>query len=206
MEDRPQIILMNSNASSVRALVPNAGPCPVMRSITFAPKIEAEKGKAWECDVPALRRAMSVREEDDAVLTNWIVEAPWAHPSWHSYAITLMHLRELPDKRRTVFYLDDATHEIWVHALDPEGDREKLIRGGGGFDCCHVLSPKNFASQFIEIEDRFALERVEAAVRLICEGKLSPDSDHARCCWPRLFGDCMLKDRPGSRPPRVRGG
>ncbi len=65
------------------------------------------------------------------------------------------------------------------------------------------MSPGNFASQFVEISDELARERVKAAVQKVCDGQLSPDTDFTSQ-WIKLFGDCMMKDRPNSRPPKIR--
>ena len=60
-------------------------------------------------------------------------------------------------------------------------------------------------AQLVEVEDRFAEERVRRAVEEIVAGKLSPDTDF-QWQWVARFGNSMMEDRPGRRPPTVRGG
>ena len=117
-----------------------------------------------------------------------VVEAPWAHPIWHSYAVILVHLRPLPDGRPTKFYLAAATHEIWLYALDPDQPRQPMIEFGQP----KWLTPMNFGAQFIAASDEAAKLKVEEAVQDIVAGKLSPDTDFIRH-WAYRFGDNMLK-------------
>lgn len=168
------------------------GPAKILKPITLPALVGGAHGRAWLCNLPEGLRRAKVSETDDATLAYWIVEASWAHPIWHSYAIVLVHLRPLPDLRPTKFYLANATHELWVMALDPDADRAAIIEGelSGRW----WLQPKNFAAQFIEATDDLALARIRAAVQRICDGRLSPDSDLIHQ-WVALFGDNMLRDR-----------
>ena len=168
---------------------------PIMRE----PDCQGSHSRAWQCDLDALRKALNVQPEDDGTLVHWIIEAPWAHMVWHSYAIICVHLRPLPDNRPTKQYLKGATHELWVYALDPDKPRLPMIEGSSqatnGF-----LVPKNFAAQFIVENDAAALLKVKDAVQKVCDGMLSPDTDYVRH-WAHLFGDNMLK--PGAGETRI---
>jgi hypothetical protein len=176
---------------------------PIKDLIVKAPDIVGPHGKAWRCDLAELLRTQNVKADDNAGLVQWIAEAPWAHPIWHSYMLTLMHLRPMPDNRPTQFYLEGATHEMWLYALDPEGKREPVILGAPlGRDTCQPLTPMNFAAQFIAEDDEAAAIRIHDAVRRICEGKLSPDTDFIRH-WMHLFGDNMIKDKARAGETRL---
>jgi len=155
--------------------------------IKTTPDIDGH-AKAWRLDLAAAQKLCNIKPEDDGALDVWIVEAPWANLAWHSYGIVLVHLRPMPDNRETRFYLKDASHEIWVYALDPNQDRNEMLKTGA----LAFLTPKNFAAQFIEPNDDEARKRVETSVRMICAGNLSPDSDYLRA-WTKLFGDNMIK-------------
>jgi hypothetical protein len=113
----------------------------------------------------------------------------WAHPAWHSYSLILVHLRALPDRRDTRFYLDGATHEFWLYALAPDVDLNDVVTTGISKSWLH---PKNFAAQFIEITDALALERIQRSVQMVIDGKLSPDTDHTQR-WVDLYGNHMIK-------------
>lgn len=158
------------------------------------PDFTGDFGLAWRCDLPALRETVAKESGDnaqDCALGLWIVEAAWAHPIWHSYIFTLVHLR--PADRPTKFYLDGATHEMWVQALDPEADRQKALNGEEN-PLEWGLHPLNFAAQFIEVDDALAVSRIEDVIQLVCNGRLSPDTDYIRY-WAELFGGNMLKNR-----------
>ena len=102
----------------------------------------------------------------------------------------------MPDGRPVTIYLEGATHELVLFALDPRGNREKLINSSIlGKDTCQILHPANFGAQFISDNDATARGRIEDTVKLIVEGKLSPDTDFTSQ-WVALWGDNMLKRRP----------
>ena len=153
------------------------------------PDRDGTVGRAWNCDIVALRQRLNVAAYDDATLAIWCVEAPWAHPLWHSYRVALVHLRPMRGGRETKFYRDGATHEFWVEALNPEKPRLPAIRGE---ESGKVLVPLNFAAQLVEPSDEAARTRIEAAIDLMIAGELNPDTD-ARRQWEALFGDAMIK-------------
>lgn len=190
-DDKPKAaIIMGTGAGGMRALT-GAGQAEVKKAVEIKPAFEGQHGQAWICDLPALLNLSNLKPEDDACLRMWIVEAPWAHPVWHSYLIYLVHLRDMPDQRPTIFHVPDATHEFVLYAMDPDADREAVITGRVmPFKMC--LQPVNFAAQLVEIRDDLAIERIEAAIRDICDGKLSPDTD-AQSQWIERFGNNMIK-------------
>jgi hypothetical protein len=115
----------------------------------------------------------------------WVVEAPLAHPVWHSYAFTLASLKSVEgESKPPVIRLLGATHELIVWALDPSVPRGPIIAGGNIF--AGILSPPNFGAQIIAASDQEAVDQVEAAIKAVCDGWLSP-------VGPERFGDNMLK-------------
>lgn len=160
--------------------------------ITTPPAITGKHGRAWAVDLDAARRGMQAIGRTDATVSAWIIEAPWAHPLWHSYRLVLVHLRPMDDGRPTKFYIPGATHEIWLEALDPNHSRQPAIDGLPA----HTLRPMNFGAQFIEPDDAAAALRVAGTVQMVCDGRLSPDTDFIRQ-WVALYGDNMLRDRAG---------
>lgn len=168
-------------------------------ALSIQPTMQGPHGRAWAVNFEALRIKLGVKTEDDATLASWVVEAPWANPAWHSYWLALLHLRPMPGKRDTLIYLAGATHELWLYALDPTFARAPTIRGA---ERPHLLTPLNFAAQFVEATDRSAIERVRNAVGMITMGTLSPDTDYIRH-WMQLFGDNMLKDKMTAGSTRI---
>lgn len=166
-----------------------------MDRITDQPAIVGRGARAWLIDLDAARKRRGAPPNTDATIVHWLVEAPWAHPIWHSYSIVCIHLRPIANNPDLKFYLDGATHEIWVLALDPlSGKRQRLL----DYATWSVegsppsLSPPNFASQFIEISDELAIDRVARAVEMVCDGELSPDTDYIHN-WAALFGSNMIR-------------
>lgn len=151
-------------------------------AITIPPTITGRAGRAWLVD-PAV-----ASEREAAEIACWVIEASFAHPVWHSYALLCIHLRPIEGVPAPTMYLEDATHEIILFALNPDKPREPAVRGLK-LPC---LEPANFAAQLIEVSDDLARGRIESVVRLVCDGKLSPDTDYLRA-WVKLFGDNMIK-------------
>ncbi|NOU05325.1 MAG: hypothetical protein HOO99_04000 [Hyphomicrobiaceae bacterium] len=157
--------------------------------ISQKPDVSGSCGVAWSVDLAALRRAFRDEPDSDGTVAVWIVDAPWAHPLWHSYAIVMLHLRPLSGASSPNIYLEGATHEVWVQALNPDVPREPAIRGHCVWS---YLTPLNFGAQFIDADDGAAIERVHRSVQMICDGTLSPDTDYVRH-WIHLYGDNMIK-------------
>ena len=151
-------------------------------------------GKAWLIDIEAAR-AKIVPPQIDGSVASWIIEAPWAHPIWHSYVLHLMHLRSLEGFDAPKILKPGATHEFHLLALDPDQPRQPCITADA--PVC-VLWPANFAAQLVYDSDEAAAQRMAETVRMICDGELSPDTDF-RYAWTRMFGDEMLSER-GSAP------
>lgn len=132
-------------------------------------------------------RAWPVGPFTPAQVAVWVVEAPWAHPVWHSYIFGFAHLRPMECDPAPRIWLPGATHELALYALDPEVPRQKQIDNGR----YHMLVPVNFAAQFIADDDAAAAARIKAAVDRILAGELSPDTDFL-AQWIALFGGNMV--------------
>jgi hypothetical protein len=156
---------------------------------TTPPTITGTVGRAWSVHVKTILEKQGIPEYRDATVAWWLVEAAWAHPLWHSYWLCLVHLRPLPEcEVENIIYLEGATHEMWLYALDPEASRQEMMDSGR----VRPLLPVNFAAQLVEESDASAAERILAAVRDICAGRLSPDTDFVQR-WKERFGDSMIK-------------
>lgn len=166
------------------------------------PSIAGVAGRAWKLDLAAHRSKLDLDPRDDASVAAWLIEAPAAHPLWHSYLMTLVHLRPLRDGRRTVFFRPDATHEFLLFACHPDAKRADMLSGACDLGSC-LLQPTNFAAQLVCDRDDIADHQIERCVQDICNGLLNPDTD-ARGQWIARFGDAMLKDRADKTPPDIR--
>ncbi|NTD85443.1 hypothetical protein [Agrobacterium tumefaciens] len=110
----------------------------------------------------------------------WIVNARWAHPIWHSYAVLLYDLTtNIPGAPTPAIYKDGVTHELMIYALDPDFPDDPPT---------HMLSPANYGYQFYAETDQAAEARIVSILRLIEAMQLSPDTDF-RSAWDSLFLD-----------------
>lgn len=151
--------------------------------ISLEPTLTGRHGKAWKIDVSKHAKAFP------ACIALWMVEAPWAHPFWHSYIISLVDLKERPtDEVKPTLYFPTATHELMVLAMDPRLAREQAFERVSGL----CLYPPNFGAQMTS-DDATADKLIEATVKEILAGDLSPDTDFT-FEWVKRFGDSGMKD------------
>lgn len=151
--------------------------------VTTPPTMVGTYGRAWL--LPIWPRLLKV---PNSSVCGWLFEASWAHPVWHSYVLSLIHLRDTPGLSAAHISLPGATHEFFLYALNPAFSREETIRTGP----VHNLTPANFGAQFIAADDAAAVQRMEDTVRDVISGQLNPDTDAIRQ-WVARFGDNMMK-------------
>lgn len=118
----------------------------------------------------------------------WIIRAEWAHPLWHSYGVLLYDLTT-PGHSDPAVYLEGATHELMIFALDPDHPAEPPLK---------FLKPANHGYQFAAATNEAAAERVVALLDEIDGGKLSPDTDY-RFMWDARFTDGASLHMRGQR-------
>lgn len=109
----------------------------------------------------------------------WIVNAPWAHPLWSSYAFFLYDLTTEIKGEEPVIYLPGASHELLVYALDPKFKDDTPF---------HRLHPANHGYQFKAESNEAAEARIVAILEEIEAKRLSPDTDF-RTMWDVRFAD-----------------
>lgn len=188
-EKKPGVTLvMPSNRSTIDMLAPGMPPTEIKDPIGDVPVVQGAHGRAWLCNLDEGHRKLKVPPEKITTLDHWIIEAPWAHPAWHSYSLILMHLRDIGIP--TKYYIPEATHELWLYVINPDIDRRPVLLDG--IPQSMWLTPMNFGAQFIEITDDLARQRVRNSVQMICDGKLSPDSDFTQQ-WIALYNNSMIK-------------
>jgi hypothetical protein len=163
-----------------------------MRLKELAPRLQAPptkigpRGKAWKIDDTAWRAKHP--QQPYAQICGWIIEADWAHPAWHSYYLSAVHLRDMPGLPKAVIHLAGATHEVMLYALNPaHTPRLDAVP--------RCLTPGNFHAQWVAESDEAAAAKVEACVDDIIAGKLSPDTDYIST-WAARFSASNLKVDP----------
>jgi hypothetical protein len=163
-------------------------------------------GRTWRLDVAALLRKNGRDPAEDAGIDLWMVEAPHAHPAWHTYMLLIMHLRPIEGAADPMIYLPGATHEFELWALSPDAKRQKIIDDGGAWGKW-ALHPINFAAQIIATDEE-AKTRLFASVMDIINGVISPDTDYMQW-WIQAWGNNMLIDNerfviPPVKPPEAK--
>jgi hypothetical protein len=138
------------------------------------PVIKSQFGAVWDFEFPEDLVPRSL-----AWLHSWALSAPWAHPIWKYYYVTLIHLRPVKGLPNAVKHDVQATHEIMVYALDPA---HPVMQGVIPL----ALTPPNFCGQFEAESDAAAVEYVKLCLYEVCDGALSPDTDFRRD-WVQRF-------------------
>ena len=142
------------------------------------PILKSKVGAAWLLDLEAIRAREDAYPED-CTLMGYIVSAPWAHPLWSNYLISVITLADKPGVRPATIRKTGATHEIMVIALNP-----KFVPETDGPP--HCLFPSNFAGQYIAQDDREAENILIETVKMVVRAELNPDTDFIRS-WENLF-------------------
>lgn len=156
--------------------------------VEAAPTIHTKLGRGWKLDVKALADVRDIQPGSDLSVAGWLIEAPFAHPLWHSYWLVVVSLAPSPfNPTEPIIHLPGATHELWLYALDPKQPRQDIFRKG----IPGVLFPMNFAAQLIDT-NAGVMDRLREAVVDILEGRLSPDTDWIQV-WATRFGNNMLR-------------
>lgn len=131
-------------------------------------------------------------EQRSKVFTRtWFVCAPWAHPFWSYYVISLADLTTPIDNFEPEKVSPDMTHEILVYALLPEYDHRYTVGmvkddyDFSQFEQHPFLAPANHAVQFAARDDEHAQRVGQFLYKKIRSRVLNPDSD-AVAMWQTL--------------------
>lgn len=135
------------------------------------PNFKGPCGSAWRVAMPTNHE----RPDTTATLGMWLLTVPGAHPAWHSYALAVIHLRDIAGVRPAVKRIPDATHEVLLFALDP-GVSLPDPDDGAHFRPA-FLSPANLVEQMQALTDEQAVAIVEGLARAFVDGHASPDTD-----------------------------
>lgn len=107
------------------------------------------------------------------------------HPAWDTWAIQLVHLRDVEGLEPPNLHYPEAEFEIGIIAIDPEQcpiDPDRIATLGG----LRYLTPFDLVKQFDGCSDRQAIRLAGLMVREICRGAASPDSDY-RASWEKMI-------------------
>lgn len=146
------------------------------------PSAESQYGKAWRIDVTKMAH-------QHTTIAGWILHCHWAHPAWDTYALAVVHLRDVEGIAAAKRQSPEMTHEVQILALHPDwnGDPYAL----------QMLMPPNVIEQGKFENDEHAITWLKDRVDQILKAELSPDSDY-RKAWKILVHtpEAKLEYRP----------
>ena len=130
------------------------------------------RGDMWKAKTPSVPSEPAHM----ATLGCWILTIPGAHPWWHDYLLSIVHLRDIPGVPPAIKHFPEATHEIMLYALDPDVDPPDPDDG----DNFHpkFLTPANLVEQIHGVTDEQARSITEKLGRAFVDGIASPDTDY----------------------------
>lgn len=117
-----------------------------------------------------------------------LLRFPEAHPMWHDYLISIVHLRQVDDLPAPALSNELSSHEISCFALNPEFNNQPLVNG------FQILVPPNLIFQFEGLTDEQAKEAFRLYLSALSNGRISPDTDYrnAQCEMLRAIQKSVL--------------
>lgn len=126
-------------------------------------------GEVWRVPRPVTFQ----KPDHEATLGMWIVSAPYAHPAWHMYSVSVVHLRDIPGAPPANKRYPEAEYELTIWALDPnvvvDPDVHPLK--------LPILTPPNLVHQFHGVTDEQARAVTGALAYAFVDGLANPDTD-----------------------------
>lgn len=145
-------------------------------------------GRAW------LRQCKSDVPDHQATLASWLVNVYGAHPFWQWWAVSVVHLRDVPGQSRPAHKAyPEAAYEFLIVAIDPAWPEASSTADDLELP---FLSPIDVCEQFHGVDDANAFRFCGMAVDLIVGGRLSPDQDY-RSVWREVVRDSIAHLRDG---------
>lgn len=128
------------------------------------PVPECPDGNVWEVDGV---------EGHPTCLRIVILRRPDAHPMWHDYMLSLVHLRPVEGMPAPSLQRENSSHELICYALNPDANNQPT-----NFDSFKVLTPMNLVFQFEGLTDDQAKEAFALYLTALSTGTMSPDTDY----------------------------
>src|SRR3546814_905496 len=132
-------------------------------------KMDGPYGDAVDLELPPGKRS-------EQTLAMYLLTAPFAHPAWSQYIMGVVMLDDRPDFPPPKLHFPEATHELFVFALDPGyGPYDPLsIKPFIEKEKLPLLTPVSVVVQF-NSNDAHRKTLSEYAARDVVDGRLSPE-------------------------------
>ena len=161
-----------------------------------SPDVVGTVGRAWEVRV----QKRETPPDWGGSLGTWILHVPWAHPAWSYYCLGVIHLRPIPGVRPAQIRVEGASHEFMIHAFDPDSPHSPPSPDiSDETTWPSFLQPIDLAHQVVGLTDEQAARIGGLMVRMICDGRMSPDQDF-RSVWRELLDGTAKHYREGRHP------
>jgi hypothetical protein len=122
-----------------------------------------------------LREITDQRKLHSAWVAGALLHRPHAHPVWHTYLVSMVHLRAVADLPAPQLVYADSSHEIAIFALAPDSKPDPA-----DVKTIVPLHPGNLFYQLRGKSDDAALAVFRAFTAALASGELNPDTDHRR--------------------------
>ena len=168
------------------------------------PDINGPGAQAWHIPLHAMSPVAR-----QATIGAWFIHGAF-HPCWDHWLMSIVHLRDLPGTPPARKQSPEAQYEFIIASLANEGGHDPLHP-----ETMEILSPLDLCYQFGGMNDSDGTNDAHVRnmltdfVRLVCEGKASPDTDY-RTFWQQqvaksvgLIGVCYedIPAWPGDAVP-----
>lgn len=146
------------------------------------PDIDGPVAKAWNVQ----------KGDHPTAVASWLVNGPF-HPMWSWWAISAVRLRDVPGVPPAKKTYPEAEYEFLIMSIHPDHPPDPEDPH------IHHLEPLDVVEQFHGVTERDVVRIVEACIRAICEGRMSPDCDY-RSAWKEAIAGTVAHYRAGGHP------
>lgn len=129
-------------------------------------------------------------------VNGYVIEVPGAHPWWRFWTVYVVHLWDIPGAPPAKKHFPEAAYEFAIFAHDP--DYPVAVDPGVGTEL-HPLTPFDVCYQFAGCTDEQASRICDGAVRMILDGRMSPDQDY-RSIWKTVIKNTVEHMTAGGHP------
>jgi len=127
------------------------------------PPTPDSRGDIWDAE----------EAKDHATFLRLVIHRrPDAHPIWHDYVLSLVHLRPVEGQPPAYLQYEDSTHEIACFALDPDHNNQPKPLD------YKVLTPANLIYQLRGLTDDQAKQVFGLYLTSLTNRFITPDTDY----------------------------